>query len=200
MLAMAASWTLSADSFSRLLAMLHADREQAAIRYEELRERLVRVFCWERAIDPEALADEALTRLARRLDEGEEIRNPAAFLNGIARNLIKEERHLRQRMEPLQDFPAAVTNDDVERNHAALEACLSSWEPDKRRLLLAYYQGDQAARIQNRQRLAAELGLELNALRNRALRLRDRLESCIRQQMERDIPAPSATRNRKGHA
>jgi DNA-directed RNA polymerase specialized sigma24 family protein len=197
---MAASWTLGAESFARLLALLDADREKAALRYEELRERLVRVFVWEHAVDAEGLADEALTRMARRLDEGEAIQNPAAFLNGIARNLLKEDRHRRQRMEPLRELPAAVPNEEVERHHAALERCLAGWEADKRKLLLAYYQGDQSTRIRNRQRLAGELGLEINALRNRALRLRERLEACVRQQIARDVSGWSATTDRKGKA
>lgn len=195
---MSPQWALSADSFERLLAALHPDREQAALRYEELHERLVRVFRWEHAIDPETLADDALTRLARRLDEGEVIHSIHAFLNGIARNLLKEEGTRRQRLQPLTDVPAPPSHSDVERHHAALESCLATWEPDKRQLLLAYYQGDQSARIQNRQHLAAQLGLELNALRNRALRLRDRLESCIRKQIERDTLPSAPTMERKG--
>ncbi|MBL8236611.1 MAG: hypothetical protein JNM66_04280 [Bryobacterales bacterium] len=194
---MAGTWTLNEESFTRLLALFHEDREQAALRYEALRERLVRVFIWERAIDAEGLADEALTRMARRLEEGETIQNPAAFLSGIARNLLKEDRHQRQRMEPIQDVPAAPSSNDVERHHAALERCLAGWEPEKRNLLLTYYQGDHGERIRGRQRLAAELGLELNALRNRALRLRDRLEDCVRQQVARDESGGENTR-RKG--
>jgi len=192
-------WALHSEAFARLLAALHPDRDQAALRYEELRERLVRIFLWEHAIDPEALADDALTRLARRLDEGEVIHSIPAFLNGIARNLLKEESHRRQRLQPLTDLPAPVPDAGIERRHAALESCLSTWEPDKRALLLDYYQGDQSARIHNRQRLAARLGLELNALRNRALRLRDRLEACVRKQLERDTPLPEPTNNRKGN-
>jgi len=195
---MSPQWTLHADAFARLLAALHPDRDQAALRYEQLRDRLARVFLWEHAIDPEALADEALTRLARRLDEGEIVNNIPAFLNGIARNLLKEETTRRHRLQPLTDLPSPPDSSEVELHHAALENCLSTWEPDKRKLLLAYYQGDNSARIQNRQRLAGELGLELNALRNRALRLRDRLESCIRKQIDRDTAHRMSTTNRRG--
>jgi DNA-directed RNA polymerase specialized sigma24 family protein len=195
---MSPQWALSADTFARLLAALHPDREQAGLRYEELRVRLVRVFLWEHAVDPEALADEALTRLARRLDEGEVIQSIPAFLNGIARNLLKEEANRRQRIQPLTDVPAPPADSEIERRHEALEACLRTWDADKRRILLAYYQGDQSARILNRQRLAAQLGLELNALRNRALRLRDRLEACIRRQLDRDTSPRSNTLSGRG--
>lgn len=195
---MSPQWALSSEAFAGLLAALHPDRDQAALRYEDLRTRLVRVFIWEHAIDPEALADDALTRLARRIEEGEQIQNIPAFLNGIARNLLKEESNRRHRLEPLTDLPAPVANPELERRHAALDNCLSSWEPDKRQLLMAYYQGDQSARIQNRQHLAARMGLELNALRNRALRLRERLEACIKKQLERDTSQPFTTEVRRG--
>ncbi len=187
--------TLHADGFDRLLAALDSDRERAGQRYQELRERLIRVLLWERATDPETLADEVLTRLARRLAEGEVVQNIPAFLNGIARNVLKEEATRLHRLAPLTDVPAPASDAEVEQLHVALERCLSSWEPDKRQFLLAYYQGDQTARIRNRARLAAELGLELNALRNRALRLRDRLENCLRQ---RDVSAAIPTTDRKG--
>jgi len=195
---MSLQWALSAGSFERLLGAFHPDRDQAALRYEELRERLVRVFRWEHAIDPEALTDEALTRLARRIDEGEVINSIPAFLNGIARNLLKEETTRRLRLQPLTDFPAPPLQSEIEVHHAALETCLSTWEPEKRRLLLAYYQGDQSAQIQNRQHLAKQFGLEMNALRNRALRLRDRLEACIRKQLGRDTFPSATTTDRKG--
>ena len=66
-------WTLDARAFELLLAALAPQREAAAVRYEELRVRLIRVLRWERTSDPEALADEAFTRLARRLAEGEPV-------------------------------------------------------------------------------------------------------------------------------
>jgi len=195
---MSPKWALTAESFDRLLAALHPDRAEAAVRYEALHERLVRVFRWEHAVDPESLADDALTRLARRLDEGESVLSIPAFLNGIARNLLKEEGARRQRLQPLTDVPAPPSESEVEHHHAALETCLATWEPAKRDLLLAYYQGDQSARILNRQKLATDLGLELNALRNRALRLRERLETCIRKQIGRDTPSSNSTTDRKG--
>lgn len=145
---MSPSWALNADAFTGLYAALHPDRDQGALGYEELRTRLVRVFVWEHAIDPEALADDALPRLARRRAEGEQVQNIPAFLDGIARNLLKEEANRRHRIEPLTDLPAPAANHELKRQHAALETCLGTWEPDKRQLLLANYQGDQSARIQ----------------------------------------------------
>ncbi len=64
---------------------------------------------------------------------------------------------------------------------AALRTCLDAAGATARQLILSYYGGDGAVRIATRRRLADECGISLNALRNRALRLRDVLEDCVRK-------------------
>jgi DNA-directed RNA polymerase specialized sigma24 family protein len=191
-------WTLDARAFELLLAALAPERDAAAIRYEELRLRLIRVLRWERTSEPETLADEAFTRLARRLAEGESVAEVPAYLNGIARFLVKEDRAQRQRTLPLEgDHPARDSAaQETESAHAALERCLAALDRPQRSLVLGYYEGDQMMRIRNRQKLAASLGLALNALRNRALRLREKLEACVRAQLARDESGTDATRNK----
>ncbi len=191
-------WTLDARAFELLLAALAPERDAAAVRYEELRLRLIRVLRWERTSDPEALADEAFTRLARRLAEGETVAEVPAYLNGIARFLVKEDLAQRQKTLPLDgDHPARESGaQETERAHAALERCLATLDRPQRSLVLGYYEGDQLMRIRNRQRQAAALGLALNALRNRALRLREKLEACVRAQLGRDESRAAATRTK----
>jgi hypothetical protein len=46
-------------------------------------------------------------------------------------------------------------------------------------MILKYYQGERGAKIENRKRLAEALSVPHNVLRNRAYRLRDRLQSCV---------------------
>ena len=73
-----------------------------------------------------------------------------------------------------------------------LEACFQEMlTPDEREFLLQYYEGDRQVRIQSRQRMAARLGIGLNALRNRALRLREKLETCLRGRLD-EPPESSA--------
>lgn len=165
---------MTADHLASLLAALGPE---AADRYEQLRWRLVRLFQWERCVDPEALADEALDRLARRLAESEPVERIESYLFGIARLLLREEetRNIRQRIK-LAEFARTrvrlslpASGELAER----LSRCLATLEPAQRRLVLAYYQDKQ------RERLAAELNLHMNALRNRVLRLREKLEKCV---------------------
>jgi DNA-directed RNA polymerase specialized sigma24 family protein len=60
-----------------------------------------------------------------------------------------------------------------------LERCLDELAPEDRSLVLAYEEGEKQARIQNRRRLAAELGITINALRIKVYRLHQQLEKCI---------------------
>jgi hypothetical protein len=46
--------------------------------------------------------------------------------------------------------------------------------------VLQYYQEEKRAKIEHRKRLAERLGIELNALRIRAYRIRAELYECIR--------------------
>jgi len=67
---------------------------------------------------------------------------------------------------------------------AALDGCLDQLGARARVLILDYYGADGAQRIRARQKLAGELGSSLNALRNRALRLRETLERCVRERLK----------------
>lgn len=62
-----------------------------------------------------------------------------------------------------------------------LDQCLETLTPDNRALITGYYQDDRRARIDHRQALAKSLGLRRDALANRAQRLRDKLEHCVKR-------------------
>jgi DNA-directed RNA polymerase specialized sigma24 family protein len=174
---------LTQDSFDRLLAAFDADRSIAGEKYERLRARLARFFSWEGASAPEDLADEAFNRAAARLAQGEPVRDPASYLMGVSRLLLKEDVKRRRRVEramhELTARGAAATPDEATAQ--CLERCLGRLTAENRALILRYYTGDKASRIANRKAMADELGVDINALRNRALRLRDKLEQCVRE-------------------
>lgn len=170
--------------FEALLGRLDGDVETAAVRYEELRQRLIRFFRWERSVEPEDLADEVLNRVARKLADGEAIEVVERYAAGVARVLLRESLTRGQRrgaalrkmvvMEPERVDPEAL---------AGLEACLKELEPEQAQLILRYYAGHGSAHIGVRRQMAMELGVELNALRNRALRIRERLEACVSRRL-----------------
>jgi DNA-directed RNA polymerase specialized sigma24 family protein len=187
-------WTLHRQAFDQLLQALGPDRDSAGQAYERLRQRLVKFFSWERCPEPEACADESLNRIARAIDRGEIIQKMDHYALGVAR-LVLLECKARERKaasiplaaEPVQPAPSAPGEfdeaDETELALGCLERCIRTLEPSQRTLLLEYYRGSGKSRIDNRRQLAEQLGIELNALRNRAMRLRERVETCVRLRM-----------------
>ena len=175
-------WTLTKEAFDKLLDSLAADRDSAANKYLEIRANLLKFFEWRGCPFPEDHADETFNRVARKIVDGEEIRNHAAYIIGVARLLVLEiiKANTKQR-EALNEFQAVDTTYDelAEIRIECLQNCLQQLPADSRELIMEYYQGDKSAKIENRKRLGTRLGLTINTLRMRAQRLRDRLQVCV---------------------
>ena len=175
-------WSLTQEAFDQLLASFAPDREAAGKKYLEVRENLIRLFVWRGCPYPEDHADETFNRVARKISEGEEIRNTPAYVIGVARLLVLEiiKADSKQR-EALAEFQRTDVSEDTqtELRIECLQQCLRGLSPDNRELILQYYQGDKRAKIENRRQLSDRLGLAINSLRMRALRLREELQTCV---------------------
>jgi DNA-directed RNA polymerase specialized sigma24 family protein len=192
--------TLDRDGFEALLAALHPDRVEAAERYAALRDRLGRFFEWNHADDPDALADEVMDRLARRAidggNEAEAVRHPEKFAAGIARLMLREQWR-RQKADArlatsLQNQAAELPQQLEEQRQTEvaagfLEECMSRLPASQRDLIQRYYSTEARNQIDARKELAGEFDISLNALRNRALRIRQDLEDCVRTKLERNL-------------
>jgi DNA-directed RNA polymerase specialized sigma24 family protein len=67
----------------------------------------------------------------------------------------------------------------------ALRECLKQLPEEGRALILQYFQGEQRAKIESRQQLAAALKIPVPTLRKRAERLRISLETCVKRRLRR---------------
>ena len=189
---------LSQELFDSLLAALHADRAAAGELYEKLRERLVNFFRWEGCVHAEDWADEVLNRAAAKIAGAEAIGSVPAYVSGIARLALKEALRAQQKVRAIEaGMDAAAQDPKDDRAAACLEQCLRGLPDDTAAFITNYYRGDAATRIRNRQAMAGKAGISLNSLRNRALRLREKLESCVKRCMERDV-SPFPRTNVKG--
>ena len=185
---------LTADIFGKLLARLDPDRERAGERYEDLRRTLTRFFEWRNAPFPEEQTDEVFNRIARKLFEGVEIRNIGSYCYEVARlvclEALKGRDSKRASLDHSHDV-AVVDRADEERENeirlSCLEDCLDSLTIKSRELIVAYYQDNKRDRIERRKSLAASFGLQREALANRAQRLRDKLEQCVKSCLRRKI-------------
>jgi len=179
-------WSLTQEAFDKLLVALGGDRESAAQKYLEIRSNLVRFFEWRGCSFPEDHADETINRIAKRVAEGEEILNYSGYSLGVARLLLLEINKGRQREQlALAEIGQASEfyeeADDGERRLVCLRSCLQTLTTDNRDLILEYYQGEKGEKIQNRKKLMDRLGIPVNTLRMRALRLREKLQSCVEE-------------------
>jgi len=182
----------SCDSPSIALEPLfeHTSRCDSSTDYSHLHLRLVTYFRLRFPAEAEALADETIDRLARRLQEGTPVENLAAYALGIARFVVLE-TNARQRKE--RDAAREMLlrmelgPDEPDPLLPVLRRCLGNLDADSVQLIMNYYAVDPGIdRIKQRRTLAMRLGMSLNALRNRALRIRIALEKSVRAQLAQE--------------
>ncbi|MBI3650664.1 MAG: sigma-70 family RNA polymerase sigma factor [Acidobacteria bacterium] len=183
-------WVLTGEAFTKLLSFLDADPERAGEKYETARRLLVKFFDWRGAFLPDELADETLNRVTRKIDEGDAIRDFINYCYGVARLVFLEslkrpdsKRESLEDLEPVLAAPTEPPNDD--RQYDCFDSCLETLPAEGREVILQYYQDEKRDKIDHRKALAQRLGIPLNALRSRAQRMRDRLEKCVSQCMEK---------------
>lgn len=176
-------WTLTQEAFDKLLATLGEDRERAGENYLEIRSNLVRFFEWRGCPFPEDHADETFNRVAKRAED-EKIFNPMSYCMGVARMLLLEinKDHAKEQQALTEMVNLPVASSDSEESEAPIEClrgCLETLSADNRELIIQYYQGEKGAKIGNRKSLVERLGIPVNTLRMRALRLREKLQVCV---------------------
>lgn len=175
-------WALTQETFDNFLDWLSGDREQAGRKYEEIRRKLIKIFTCRGCTVSEDLADETINRVARKVQQIKDtyVGDPAHYFYGVAHNVHLE--YLRKRAEVMPaPLPAPAPSDETEQEFDCLEQCMQALPSQHRELVLQYYQEEKRAKIDHRKQLARSLGIELNALRIRAHRIRVSLQDCVRQ-------------------
>lgn len=177
---------MTQQAFDKLLNRFSTNREAAGIEYETTRQKLVRFFL-SRSVDlADVYADETINRVARRIDEGQDIDNLRGYFYGVAQIVFKEFLKAKDRTAvAIEDAPPqrlaqkAPEPNDPDLRLQCFDRCLESLAPESRQLILEYYEEEGRAKIVRRQQLADRLRIPLNALRIRAHRIRVSLEECI---------------------
>jgi DNA-directed RNA polymerase specialized sigma24 family protein len=179
-------WRLTQEAFDKLLAHFSSDREEAGRAYRAIHLKLVRFFEWRGIAFSEDRADETINRAAKKLEEGQDIDNVAAYIYGVARNVLLEALKEQNRTQTtLDELPPkaiqAVSEKESDPKWICFDSCIEGLAIESRYLILSYYQEEQRKKIQLRQQLASSLRIPLNALRIRAHRIRLNLEQCIKK-------------------
>jgi DNA-directed RNA polymerase specialized sigma24 family protein len=177
-------WVLTEEAFAKFLTSLDSDPARAGEKYEELREALVKFLAWRGAHFPEELVDETFNRVARKLEEGEVIRDLSAYCHGAARGVFLQSlEHPSNNRVELGELNAIMFQepDVTDSRQECFNQCLRQLTAANREMIIEYYQDDGRKKIDHRALMAKRLGIPLNALRSRARRIRGKLERCIRR-------------------
>lgn len=81
---MPSSRVITTVTFEKLMSRLAPDRERAAEVYETLRRRLTKYFDLKGLESPDTAADEALDRMALKIEAGEEVRDLVHYAFAVA--------------------------------------------------------------------------------------------------------------------
>jgi DNA-directed RNA polymerase specialized sigma24 family protein len=179
---------LRQEDFDRLLFWLDPDPERAGAIYEKIRWRLIAILASRGCPLAEELADETIDRVARRVADIQVnyVGDQAIYFLGVMNNVHHE--YLKQ---PVLRLAAIVDDSDQrERTHLCLDSCLERLAPHSRQIIERYYAENRRAKIDLRKHIAREFGITLNTLRLRALRIRTKLQACIKQCLEVSEASP----------
>ena len=178
-------WFLSQEAFDALLKWLDSDREQAAMKYEDIRSRLIKIFTGRGCVEAEDLADETINRVMQAIQKEKFIFDgaPIRYFYGVAKLVHLES--LRRRPAPETPFH---DTDTIEREHRCLDRCVEHLPERSRELVLSYYQEQGRARFEHRAKLASQLDMPVNTLRVQAHRIRALLRECITECLEENEP------------
>jgi len=180
-------WKLGGEDWTRLLKWLNPDPELAAQVYEAIRQKLISYFLRRGCSDVESLADRTIDRVTRKLRSfnGAPPDNPLRYCYGVARYIHKEYCHEQAdtgggtvtdaQPDPYQ--PASAEAQEVLER--CLGNCLQKLDAEKRDTFIRYYLAEPKAGSQIHQWLAEQMGITINALRLRVLRVKEELRICI---------------------
>ena len=168
---------LRQQDFDLLLSWLDNDRDRAGLLYEKIRWRLVTILAARGCIVAEELADETIDRVARRVPDiqANYVGDKAIYFLGVMNNV----HHEYLRRPPLPRLIANENVDNREQIHLCLDRCLEQLAPYARQIIERYYAADRQAKIDLRKVIARELGIKTSTLRLRALRIREKLQTCV---------------------
>lgn len=179
------TWNLTQEAFDDLLAWLNSDRDTAAKKYEDIRNKLIRIFVHRSCPPAEDLADKTINKVARKVHQIKEyyVGDPALYFYGVARNVYAEY------LKTIKEVPVnpEITStpvpdeepDDSAATHNCLDGCLQTMKPKDRELLLMYYREDRGAKIDLHKEMSRRLGISVNALRIAVCRLRATFKQCM---------------------
>jgi DNA-directed RNA polymerase specialized sigma24 family protein len=181
------------ESFDKLLRCLHPDRERAGEQYELLRLKLLEYFRVRACSGAEEQTDETLNRLAKKVADGEEIRDILRYCYGLARwvwrEYLKKPEANRESLETVT-IPGITPPDPLlwKERKVCFQYCLQQLPAGEKELVVEYWDHEHQPHREARKAMAERRQLTLLALRIRVCRIRDKLKTCFSNCVEKGKP------------
>lgn len=195
------------ENFDRLLLRLDADPAKAAEIYERIRYMLARLFECNHCIDPDELANEALSVVAKKL-ESEDILKIDAYAYGVARKMLPRCRKKAKSEISTEELRGEITDcenleseiiDKIDSSVwlECLRRCLTKLDREDRKLVVLYYSAESHNQIDLRRRLAEMAGQADGTFKTRIFRIRKWLETCVNKRLTEHNRRNRDFRNRR---
>jgi len=184
---MKSTWSLTQESFEKLLTWLDSNQEEAATKYESIRRRLIKYFVCNGCGDQdEGLADETFDRVTKKLERGQIPEpftgNKALYFLAFAKNIHLE--HLNRR--EVHELPEVIiVPEKTEDEDDCLDKCALILPEEDRLLAIEYYRCEKTTKVMHHRKLAERLDLSSAGLRTRMHRIRERLRPCLEECLDR---------------
>lgn len=188
-----ATTPLTPENFEKLLLYFNPNRELAGEEYELLWLKMREYFGARACTCAEELADEVMSRLAKKIAEGEEIRDVLRYSYRLAHWIWMEFlRRPESNYVPFDELPVlSFAPPDIllqkEQSGCYLH-CMQQITQEERRLVIEYWDNENQSHHKARKRLAKRMGLSLIALRIRITRIKKKLESCYSDCKGKGLP------------
>lgn len=188
-------FTLTQEDFDALLGWLSANREDAGVLYEKIREGLIRFFRFRGCADPPSLADETINRVALKVDKFDSSKNvkTITYFYGFAANVFLEYSRTNTKREVSLDSEEfapgrklQAADDEPDAGCDCLEDCLLKLPPDESALIVEYYGKDKSEKFELRRKLAEAMNLKMPALHTKVFRIRGVLRECVEKCLEKN--------------
>jgi DNA-directed RNA polymerase specialized sigma24 family protein len=180
------------EAFERLLLSINPDRERAGEEYELLRLKLIKYFNLRGCLGAEELADETLNRLAKKVAQGEEIRELIRYCYGLARWICVEyHRNPQSKPVPFENvpiMPVVIPDPLVEKERLkCLHHCLGELTVEEKDMIIKYCDDSDQPHQWARRDLVEQMNISPTALRIRVSRIKKKLKACYYDCLEHGL-------------
>jgi DNA-directed RNA polymerase specialized sigma24 family protein len=186
-------FALTQEDFDALLEWLSADRDEAGVVYEKIREGLIKFFRFRGCADPPTLADETINRVALKVKTFDSSKNvkTITYFYGFAGNVFLEhlrspkKREVSLEAEDFYSLRNLRAADDLPKTECdCLEECLTKLAPAESALVIEYYGKEKSEKFERRRKLADAMNLKMPALHTKIFRIRSVLRECVERCVE----------------